>query len=653
MSAHYTAAQLAGLPGMPSTERAVQIRAKKAAWPSRKRAGRGGGNEYPLQALPVETQSHLLLQQVPSPPASKAGTSPKAAARGAFSTEPRSAETLWEIYNRAPQGMKDEALRKHHAVCVVAGLRDHGTGITKALAQVAADMLIPAKTLERWWYQDIKGYDRKDWLAALMDGYVGRTVVADFDEMAWDWFKRQYLTRDQESLASAYRRLVETADKQGWKVPSLPAVANRIEREIPAPQLVFLREGPEALMRKYPSQSRDVACFTAGQAVNGDGLKFDKLWIDFGDEIINTATAWVFSDLQSGKILAHREAKTENIDVFRLAAYDLYQITAPEHLWVDNTVVAANKAMTAGAQGRRRFKDQPDDFLGALPRLGTQVHFTDPDHEVTTPGSKPIERKFGIGGIHSAVVSHPSLKGRGYSKATAIPVAEFKAVLAEEIRRHNAQPKRRSRVCGGVLSFDQAWEQSIAKTVPRRVTESQRRVLLLIPEMVFAARENGTITVKAGRGPAGQNRYWHEALVEYAGQKLVAYLDPENLSNPASVHTLDGRFIVDAQHLATTAFNDTATGREWMKGKKRWLKSQKDSAREQQRMGALEAAALYPAAPVAPTEPDSKVVRLGQTKRDAFSGQPLKRAAGSDLTDTFTSNVASMEEAFWRQRNSL
>lgn len=59
---HYTAKELAGLAGMPNTERAVQMRATRENWPSRKRAGRGGGNEYCITALPAATRKTLARQ---------------------------------------------------------------------------------------------------------------------------------------------------------------------------------------------------------------------------------------------------------------------------------------------------------------------------------------------------------------------------------------------------------------------------------------------------------------------------------------------------------------------------------------------------------------------------------------------------------------
>jgi len=65
---HYTAAELVDLPGMPksttdkfeSKVRAIQIMANRENWEFRNRQGRGGGREYPISALPVETRDHLM-----------------------------------------------------------------------------------------------------------------------------------------------------------------------------------------------------------------------------------------------------------------------------------------------------------------------------------------------------------------------------------------------------------------------------------------------------------------------------------------------------------------------------------------------------------------------------------------------------------------
>ncbi|MBV5328509.1 MAG: hypothetical protein JZU65_12890, partial [Chlorobium sp.] len=59
MKNYYSTTELAGLPGMPGTDRAIRDLSDREAWPNQKRAGRGGGKEYALSALPEATQRHL------------------------------------------------------------------------------------------------------------------------------------------------------------------------------------------------------------------------------------------------------------------------------------------------------------------------------------------------------------------------------------------------------------------------------------------------------------------------------------------------------------------------------------------------------------------------------------------------------------------
>ena len=62
MKTYYTPKELAGLPGMPGTDRAIRDQAERENWPWQKRSGRGGGREYALSALPFATQHHLTRQ---------------------------------------------------------------------------------------------------------------------------------------------------------------------------------------------------------------------------------------------------------------------------------------------------------------------------------------------------------------------------------------------------------------------------------------------------------------------------------------------------------------------------------------------------------------------------------------------------------------
>lgn len=61
------------LPGLPATERAIQLRATRESWPFRDRQGRGGGREYPVSALPAPAREAFArrLLKTDAPPAPK------------------------------------------------------------------------------------------------------------------------------------------------------------------------------------------------------------------------------------------------------------------------------------------------------------------------------------------------------------------------------------------------------------------------------------------------------------------------------------------------------------------------------------------------------------------------------------------------------
>ena len=71
------------LPGLPGTERGIQLRAERDSWPRQRRDGKqGGGWEYPLSALPEEAREAYLARAadaVPALPAPTTSTMPAVA----------------------------------------------------------------------------------------------------------------------------------------------------------------------------------------------------------------------------------------------------------------------------------------------------------------------------------------------------------------------------------------------------------------------------------------------------------------------------------------------------------------------------------------------------------------------------------------------
>lgn len=575
------------LPGIPSTKSALIRRAASNSWQRRQRKGKGGGFEYHYSSLPDAARNAYILRN---------SGAPKSAP-----VQPDQDEA-WATYERLTHKLRDEAERRLDALYKVENLTANGVGKLKAVEIVASEIDTNPATIRRW-LSMVKNVERRNWLPALAPRYTGNTEKAECHPAAWDWYVGHYLTRAQPTHAETYRRLEEVAAAEGWSIPSARTLVRRVETEIDGFVVTLQREGVEAAARLFPKQQRDETVFAAGEAVNGDGLKFDRLWVRFPDgEIINTATAWLYQDIRTRKILAWRLGKTENTDLFRLATYDLTEVCAPKLVIIDNTRVAANKLMTAGAAGRHRFKDQDHDGLGLLLALGMRPQFTNPDKVTGNPGSKPIERAFGKGGIHEKVATNPALVGKGFSKATAIDVEELRAVLAQEVERHNAQTKRRTRACRGVLSFDEAWAEATQSVVFRKFSERQRRMLLMVREVV-RVDETGMVSIKAGRSTFGRNRYWSEESARMAGKRIVAHFDPDNLHAGVHAYSKGGDYLFAADYVPGVAFDNTNDARELHKFRQQKMKALKKAAEASSRMSALDRAALY--AKTQKTPPDA------------------------------------------------
>jgi len=585
---------------------AAKKRAAREHWPYTEEQTKGGKRRlYRPADLPDEVAQALRVKYAPpvvsTHPAQQDPSYKRGYGEVRHVTEAE-CKAAWAYWHGLKEHRKAAANARLFALREVLDLRDAGLPLMQARAQVGQARGVSVASLTRWQVM-VGDAPRSEWLALLCDGYkkgVGRKPWAQCDEVVWTWFKDHWLSRAQPSWADAYRRVREMSEAQGWACPGLNTLKRRMKREVRYQERVVRREGPMAIRRLLPVQVRDALCFASGQAVNGDGVTFRGMWMRFEDgEYIKGGKAWVWQDLRTRRYLAWRLGKSENTDVFRLATYDLTAVCAPEEAWVDNTRAAANKTMTAGAKHRHRFKSDPNDGQGLLAMLGIELNWTSPNKETGNPGSKPIERSFGIGGIREMVLNNPRIiaAGSGRTRETAIDVALVREVMDEEVRRFNAQLGRRTQACHGVLSFDQAWEEGLKGYVPRVLTAEQRGLLLMSREVVKLPSDRGQMYLKAGRGPYGaRNAYWTPGLADYDGERVVVLYDPEDLHKDVQVYTLEGDFICMAEHMAGAGFKSADMGRDWHRLLTREAKAIKQAAKAGEAMGAIERGELYVAA---------------------------------------------------------
>ncbi|GBR09410.1 transposase domain-containing protein [Gluconobacter frateurii] len=596
----YSASQLAAmaLPGMPGTARGVQIRAESENWLApelegqtwRRRQGRGGGFEFTPYALPLSARVKLAVANAP--------------AQAETFVEKREREDLWRRYEGMPEALRRKAQKALEVINAVETLVASGTRKTHAVMMVAHETGVGKTTINNW-YRDLRGLNRCDWLPALAPHWGGGGNAAECTPEAWEMLKSDWLRVEQPNFTDCYRRVKAAAVEHGWKVPSAKTLLRRLQA-FPPELVVLAREGVDALKRLYPAQQRRRDVFHALQAVNADGHRWD-VFVKWEDGTIGRPVMVGFQDLFSGMILSWRIDKSENAETVRLAFGDMVETYGiPKMCYLDNGRNFASKWMTGGIPNRFRFKVKEDEPVGIMTQLGVEVHWTTP----YSGQSKPIERAWRD--LAQGAAKHPKFAGawtgnnpmakpENYA-SKAVPIEVFVETIAAEIREHNARTGRRSAVCGGKLSFMEAFKASYEASPIVKATAEQRRLWLMAAEAIKPNRISGEITLEG-------NRFWAEELMALRGQPCVVRFDPQALQEPLHVYRADGTFVVSAPCIAAVGFSDKMAAQEHGRARRKFVKAAKEQLEATKTLSLKELAAL--SAPMLEDDPeplDAKIV---------------------------------------------
>lgn len=246
MKEWYTAAELAEckLPGLPASDRGIQLRAKAEGWKSRDRAGRGGGQEYHVSALPSVAQIKLTLEA-------------KAAETATEVTPPTAAgpdrNALWAWYDTLTDKKKAEAKRRLDILDAVDTLYRNCMRRDAAVMSVGQHHDVGPSTIYNW-MKLVEGLDRPDWLPALAPRHTGRTATVECSPEAWDMLRSDYLRLSAPPFSDCYERTSRAAKVQGWTLPSERTLLRRMQTTVHPAVIVLCREGTDKLKRMYPAQ---------------------------------------------------------------------------------------------------------------------------------------------------------------------------------------------------------------------------------------------------------------------------------------------------------------------------------------------------------------------------------------------------------------
>jgi hypothetical protein len=493
-----------------------------------------------------------------------------------------SPESLWAAWSVATETKRARAEERLVAIKEIEKLVAEGVKKKDAIGQVASKSRAAVYT----WYEQIEGIEIADWLPALLPSNYGRLAATDsYHPAIYETYKAYWLTKLQRSHAHCYQLTKVDAAREGWgEMPSLYMLKSRIEKEINQQVQDYMRIGENAksFQNPIPAQKRNKSLLVALEEVNGDGYDHE-FYVVFPDGTERKPVTWFWQDVYSGLLLSYYTDVSENSDMLRLALretiknYGLGVNGKPYKIIVDNTRAASARALTGRATHRHRYALRPDEPIGIFGRLGCEYRPTLPYRGQ----AKPIERKFGIGGISELVDKHPMVEG-ARNAGKGITWEQFQTILKEGVETINNRVCR-STICGGIKTPRQVFEESIAQNVILKATEKQLNMLMMCAIGVPAHKENGSVKFM-------DNTYWTEELTKYCGEKVMIEYDPQHLHEGVNVYTLQGLYITTAPCTHSVGWADTDAAREQLKLVRRRRKSIKEAAKAEVEIGALERA---------------------------------------------------------------
>lgn len=552
---HYTAKELAGLPGMPGTLKGVIQKADRESWPYQKRAGRGGGREYPITALPVETREHLLERMVavlpekvcnlPAPPeenlpaaAEPAGGPPSGASLKDWQRRVMDARL---VFIRLIEGAAHLGVSKAIRSIVKQAAEEALPAPVQALVPVAngragEDRALSQTTLMRWWSMYRKA---GTYTVLAPKAPEGRDIPPWAAHFLACWQKPQ-----KPSVAAALDALPSVLP------PDIPmpsySQARRFLLRLGNVEKQRGRMTGQELRSIRPYIKRDTSDMVPGECYISDGLTF-KAWgiahpahgrpfspeiCDVQDVHTRKIVGWSVGLAESGPTVAaalRHAVETHGVcSIFyhdKGPGYENQLLQDPVTGIV--TRLGIHNLTSTARQSQAR---------GMIEKLRRDLWHKEAKNFLTYKG-REMDRETKLK-VHKIVKK--DLKTKGMSDFI-MPWPEFLLWVQERVdaynnRPHQALPKIRDPHTGRMrhMTPNEMWDKAVAERGAPPLLSQEEITDLFLPEKVCKV-DRGTIRLFG-------NSYASGSLEEYHGDQVRVGYD---VHDPRSVlvRDLDGRII--------------------------------------------------------------------------------------------------------------
>ncbi|QLG92394.1 DDE-type integrase/transposase/recombinase [Pseudomonas yamanorum] len=535
MNSWYTAQELAGLPGLPTTPRAIRNLAQRAKWNSQRRIG-SKASEYAFASLPCETQSALLAKAV-GDISTIDNAERDADSSSRLNDKQRSVMTARIAFVREIEQLS-KLTSQRRAIATLLSMIESGElspylveRLERANDRKTSNRNLSERTLKRW-LSDYKQHGESGLAPAR------RKMDMTVPKWATD-FLLCYQRPTKPSVEASY---AEFAGKHSNERPSIHQV-RRFLNKLSAEVRERGRRSPQELKALQPFKRRTTKSLLPCDVFTADGHKFDA-------EVLNPRTGKPYRpevttvlDVATRKALGISIGEAESTIGVMDALRDAMKHGMFAFFYVDNGSGFANDTV-------REVVDRLGGTMShALPYNSQARGLIERSHQtIWVNAAKKLPSYIGAdmdkhAGTKVHRIGRKELRETG--KTRLIPTfPEFMSGVEYEIETYNNYPHRglaklRDSLTGKIrhMSPNEAWSAAIAAGWEPIVAPAELLNDLTRPQVIRPTRRGEVIW-------AGET-YFLDALRNFQGEQIRLAYDVRD-SSRVWVRTLDGELIGEA-----------------------------------------------------------------------------------------------------------